>query len=33
MDKQKYRIAILGIGGVGGYTGGKLAAQYSIPII
>ncbi len=27
--KEKYRIAILGIGGVGGFLGGKLAAAYS----
>lgn len=27
--QQKYRIAILGIGGVGGFVGGKLAAAYS----
>jgi len=27
--QQKYRIAILGIGGVGGFIGGKLAAAYS----
>lgn len=26
---KKYRIAILGIGGVGGFIGGKLAAEYS----
>ncbi len=26
---SKYKIAILGIGGVGGYVGGKLAAHYS----
>lgn len=27
--QRKYRIAILGIGGVGGFIGGKLAAAYS----
>ena len=27
--QKKYRIAILGIGGVGGFIGGKLAAAYS----
>lgn len=27
--KAKFKIAILGIGGVGGYVGGKLAAQYA----
>ncbi len=27
--QKKYRIAILGIGGVGGFLGGKLAAAYS----
>jgi 2-dehydropantoate 2-reductase len=27
--KNKTRIAILGIGGIGGYFGGKLAAQYA----
>ena len=27
--QKKYRIAVLGIGGVGGFLGGKLAAAYS----
>jgi 2-dehydropantoate 2-reductase len=27
--RSKFRIAILGLGGVGGYVGGKLAARYS----
>ncbi|MEJ7671730.1 MAG: hypothetical protein WKF59_03250 [Chitinophagaceae bacterium] len=26
---SKFKIAILGIGGVGGYIGGKLASHYS----
>lgn len=27
-DKSKFRIAVVGIGGVGGYVGGKLAARF-----
>lgn len=27
-DKSKFRIAVVGIGGVGGYIGGKLAARF-----
>ena len=27
-DKSKFRIAVVGVGGVGGYVGGKLAAAY-----